>query len=217
MYFLNRLDLGATIGDRLLDLKGQEAVVIAINDKAITSSISLATQINAWIYPLVTEPVYLPGDPRLIGLVNADGVFVWNPNFSTGHRADFEMNSFSALDEAKRKAFSAVNRRHGAYGEIPKSSLNGRILVLMGDIIRDSAELAAAIEFLKDVQFAKLYASGGNVDPQTATFMKIQASHDLQLDILANMFGDDHYFEQQDSYTADESRQILVNISQFWT
>lgn len=217
MYFLDRMDLGDKLSGRLIDLKGSEAVILVLNENSITSCVALAARINAWVYPLLTEKVYLPGDPRLIGVINDGGSLIWNPEFSQPYRDEIEMNFRSVLDDAKRVAFSSLNKRTSLYGTFSKDSLNGRVLILTGDIVRERMEMSAAIEYIKEVRYDKLYASGGNVDPESATFMRIQADQDFQLDILSNMFEDGHYFERQNSYTADESRQILINISQFWT
>lgn len=217
MYFLDRMDLGDKLSNRLVDLKGKEAVILALSENSVTSCIALASKINAWVYPILTEKIYLPGDPRLMGVINDGGVFIWNPEFGQSYQTEIEMNFRSTLDEAKRVAFSQLNKRLSLYGNFSKDSLNGRILVMTGDIIRDRMEMAAAIEYIKEIRYDKLYASGGNVDPEVSTFMRIQSDQDLQLDILSNMFEDSHYFENQSSYTDDESRQILINISQFWT
>lgn len=216
MYFIDRMDLGDKLCARLSDLKGQEPVILALTEESITACITLASKINAWIYPILTEKIYIPGDPRLMGMINDGGVFVWNPELSAPYRASIEMDYRSVLDDAKRVAFSKLNKRVSAYGEFSKFSLRGRILILTGDIIRGKMEMASAIEYLKDMQYSNLLALGGNVDPEVATFMRILTDRDHQLDVIPNMFDNDHYFDRQDSYSVDGSRQILINISHFW-
>ena len=217
MYYLNRIDLGGRLSENLSELKGQEAVVLALKENSMTACIALASRINAWIYPLLTERITVPGDPRVMGLMNDGGQFVWNPEFSTYEREGIELESRSVLEDAKREAFSRLNRRVSTYGEFSKSGLDGRILLMVGDIVKDRLEMAAALDYLKSVRYAKLYAVGGNVDAAAADYMHLQTDHDVELDVMTNMFDDGHYFDQQDSYLIEECRQLVTNISQYWT
>lgn len=217
MYYLNRIELGNRLSEQLQALKGQEAVVLSIKEESMTACISLASQINAWIYPLLTEKITIIGDPRVMGVVNDGGAFIWNPNLSKSECDGIEMDSRAMLDDAKREAFSKLNRRSSQYGQYSKDSLNGRVLLLVGDIVRDQMEITAALEYLKSVRYAKLYSAGGNVDANAADYMHLQTDHDIELDVMTNMFDDGHYFDQQDSYSPDECRQLLVNIVQYWT
>ena len=49
MYYINRIELGRTLAGRVSYLKGQEAVVIALKEDALTACIGLASEINAWV------------------------------------------------------------------------------------------------------------------------------------------------------------------------
>ncbi len=216
MYYRNRIDLGSKLSVQLESLKGQEAVILSLKESSMTACIALASQINAWIFPLLTVPIAIPNDPRTIGVLTEDGVFVWNPDFSPSQRDDIEMNFRPLLEQAKREAHSKVNALSTQYGEYQKAALNGRSVIILGDIVRDKIEIAAALEFLKSVRYAKLYAVGGNVDAHAADYMHLQADSDVELDVMTNMFDDGHYFDEQDSYTVDECRQLLINISQYW-
>ena len=62
MYYINRIELGRNLAGRLMDLKGQEAVVIALKEESLTACIGLATEINAWVFPLLSRRITIPGD-----------------------------------------------------------------------------------------------------------------------------------------------------------
>ena len=64
MYYVNRIELGKILADRLMELKGQEAVVIALREESLTACIGLASEINAWVFPLLSRRITIPGDPR---------------------------------------------------------------------------------------------------------------------------------------------------------
>lgn len=80
MYYINRIELGRNLAGQLMDLKGQEAVVIALKEESLTACIGLATEINAWVFPLLSRRITIPGDPRPMGLIDPAGTFTWNPD-----------------------------------------------------------------------------------------------------------------------------------------
>ena len=45
MYYVNRIELGKILADRLMELKGQEAVVIALREESLTACIGLASEL----------------------------------------------------------------------------------------------------------------------------------------------------------------------------
>lgn len=209
--------MGQTLGGRLQDLKGQEAVVIALKESALTACISLAASINAWVFPLLSRRITIPGDPRIMGLVDPTGKFTWNPDLEKMQRDGIELESRAVLEDAKRQAFSELNRVLDQYGSFSKDALNGRILLLTGDIVEDRIEIAMALEYLKSVRYDKLLGLGGNVDAAAADYFHLQTDANISLDVMTHMFPAEHYFERQDSYSPEECRQLAINISQYWT
>ena len=207
MYYINRIELGRTLAGRVSDLKGQEAVVIALKEDALTACIGLASEINAWVFPLLSKRIIIPGDPRVVGLIDPAGMFTWNPDLEKPQRDGIELESRSVLEDMKRQAFSELNRILDQYGTFSKEGLNGRVLLLTGDIVEDRIEIAMALE----------YGLGGNVDSTAADYFHLQTDKDVALDVMTHMFPAEHYFEQKDSYTPEECRLLVTNISQYWT
>ena len=217
MYYVSRIELGKALAGRLMELRGQEAVVIALKESALTACIGLASEINAWVYPLLTQRIYVPGDPRIMGLIDETGMFTWNPSLEKMQRDEIEMESHGVLEDAKRGAFTELNRTLGQYGAFNRDALNGRVLLLTGDVIEDRIEIATALQYLKSIRYATLYGLGGNVDAEAADYFHIETDKDVLLDVMTHMFPVEHYFDRQDSYSPEESRQLAVNISQYWT
>jgi hypothetical protein len=217
MYYSNRVDLGRMLGGRLTDLKGVEPVVIALKESALTACIGLASTINGWIFPLLSKTIEIPGDPRIMGAIGPNGNFTWSPDLEKIEIDSIEMESHMVIEDAKRQAFSELNQLLGKYGNFSKDALNGRILLLTGDVIRDRMEIAVALEYLKSVRYANLYGLGGNVESDVATFYHINTDVSVVLDVMSHMFSAEHYFERQEDYSVEECRLLVTNISQYWT
>lgn len=216
MYYASRIELGQKLATRIGHLKGHEPVVLCLRDEALTSCIGLAAKIHAWIYPLITEPIRLPGDPRVLGVINPDGLFCWSPVIPPSEQDGILAEFHGPIEDAKREAFSRVNARLGEWGDLKKDALKGRVVLISGDVVRDQNEIAAAHAFLKEIDTQQVIGLAGNIEALAADNLHQKADHSEFLDVMTNMFDEAHYFEQADAYTPNESRQLALNISQYW-
>lgn len=219
MYFLDRFALGGNLADSLADLKGKEAIVICLKEGALLTCVEIAARLNAWIYPLIYEKVADPDDARsYIGAITAEGEFCVNPG--TGQsRIDYLQTEFmTVFENSKREAFSKVNGAVRDYGFIPdKHVMNGRDVVLVGDILTSTIELAAVSMLLKPLTPRKIHGVAGNVTIEVSDMFHLASDKISLLDILpAQIFDDDHYFEKPDPYSVPQKRQLAQNIKKFW-
>jgi len=216
MYFVNRVELGRSMAEKVADLRAKGAVVVCLKENALSTSIGLASELQGWIYPLLSEPVIIPGDPRIIGVVNQEGALCYNLGLSRFEREELRLEYNSVIQEASREAFSRLNARILPYGQLSKNGLRGRPIILCADIVRDEVEIAAAIEFLKTIDTHSIVSVVGNISIEAANALTITSQKSNFMDIMTNMFDDDHYFEEQESYTLEERQQLAMNISQYW-
>lgn len=83
-------------------------------------------------------------------LLKQTEILPWSPDLEKIEIDSIEMESHKVIEDAKRQAFSELNQLLGKYGNFSKDALNGRILLLTGDVIRDRMEIAVALEYLKN-------------------------------------------------------------------
>ena len=216
MYYSSRIELGSMLAERHEFLHGTDSIIVSLQQKTLSVCISMATQLRAWVFPLLTERIYLPGDPRVLGVVNQDGDFCWNPQFSVYEQQEFVAEFYGLIEDKKRQAFSLINRQLSDYGQLNKMAMQGRNVVIVGDIVKDSVEIAATRELLKEVKSNKLFAAGGNVDVVAADQLRLLADDVYFLDVMSNLFNEEHYFEQPDSYTEEENKKLVTNIATYW-
>lgn len=216
MYFVNRIDLGRSMAQKVAHLKSQGVIILCLKEDALSTSIGLASELRGRIYPLLIEPIIIPGDPRIIGAINQDGELCHNPELSTYEREELEMEYSGIIQDASREAFSRLNQHTNDYGSLSKESLQGRTVILCADIIRDQIEIGAAIEFLKPIKTQSVISIVGNITNSAADMMTIATEKSDFLDVMAHMMDDDHYFEQPEAYSVEERRRLAMNISQYW-
>ena len=216
VYFSNRIDLGRMMAQRLSHLRAKDVIILCLKENALSTSIGLACELRGWVFPLLTELIVIPGDGRVLGAINQDGELCYNPKLSRFEREEIEMNNAGIIQDASREAFSKLNRRTSEYGELNKDSLRGRSVIICADILRDQVEIAAATELLKSIQTVTVVGIVGNVTSDAADMLRISSQESQFLDVLTNMFDDDHYFEQPEAYSLQERRQLAMNISHYW-
>lgn len=216
MYFVSRLHLGRTLAAQMIALRGEEPIVLCLKESSLSVSIALATEVHGWVYPLLFEPIIIPGETRILGVINQDGELCYNPALSTYEREELEMDYQSVIQDASREAFSRLNQRTDEYGSLNKEALRGRTVIMCADIVRDQLEIGAANEYLKTIVTQKIVSLVGNVSTDSATALYIASDESKFMDVLPNMFDDDHYFEQPEAYSIEEQRKLAMNISQYW-
>ena len=217
MYFISRYELGKTLASKVQHLRGSEPIIVSLKDSGLLTAISVASKVRGWVYPLLTERLVIPGDDRIIGLINQDGELCYNPSLSKFEIEDLEINNQSTIQEASREAFGRLNRRISEYGFVNKDALRGRTVVIVGDIIKDELEIGAARDYLKTVAINRIISLVGNISPDSSTLLYLESDESSFLDIVPNMFDDSHYFEHSDQYSIEDQRKLALNISQYWT
>lgn len=204
------------MAQKIAHLRAKDVVVLCLKEDSLSTSIGLASELRGWIYPLLIEPIIIPGDGRMYGAINQDGELCHNPKLSRFELEELEMDNGAIIQDASRAAFSKLNQQTTEYGELRKDGLRGRTIILCADILRDQMEIAAALDFLKSVNTASIVGVAGNITTDAADMLVLSSERSEYMDVLTNMFDDDHYFEQPESYSIQERRQLAMNISQYW-
>jgi predicted phosphoribosyltransferase len=219
LYFLDRFALGGALAATLTEAHDQGAIVICLKEGALLTCIEVAASLRAWIYPLVYETIADPDDPHsFIGAVTIDGDFCLSPNVSQ-MRMDYIQSEFmGVIETSKREAFSRVNRKASEYGSIPdKHVMNGRDVILLGDIMTDTLELAVVAQLLKPLSPKRIFGAAGNVTIDVSDMFHLESDKISFLDILpSHVFDDDHYFEKPDPYSIEQKRQLAQYVTKFW-
>lgn len=216
MYYIDRTELGARLAAVIAPTVMVEPIIVCLKESALATSISLATELRGWIFPLLCEDIKLDADDRIVGVVSGDGDFTLNPSLSSFEYDDIMSEYHSVIEDKKRQAFSQLNSRLASYGVLNEDVFNGRQVILCGDVIKNQIHIGAAKTLLKPHRPNGIVAAVGNVDVNAADLLRLTADQVHLMDVMSSMFDDNHYFEKSDPYSIDVLRKIAMNISQFW-
>lgn len=207
MRFLNRSSLGIQLAKELQYLRGKEAVVVCVTQSALMTAISVASEIRAWVYPLVYAPVFTSnGLHRVAGVINHSGVYTQlTPN---------------SLSEEKERLLAEhdVGRQLELVGMMPDEGvLLGRAVILVGDSIIDPLPLQVAGEVIRNVRPASIAVALGNASVAVAEQARNLADTVIIKDILSGILLDNgKYFEQVDEYDIEQQYELVRNIATYW-
>jgi len=217
MNFIDRMALGNTLADRLQKLRGKGAVILCLQESSLLTCLTIARRLHAWVYPLIFVPVYSPDTLRPLGAFDQDGAFCPYPDASEA-KTEISPEMAAIIQKQKPVAMETINSRTASYGiTLDKHLMDGRDVILAGDIITSPLPLVVAQQLIKDLSPKSLSAVAGNVTPEVAQLVRISAIKTDILDILSGIvFEDNHYFEHADSYTPEQKHTLTQHIASYW-
>lgn len=216
MYFQSRAEAGVVLAQQLAAYRFENTVIVALNDGAVQIGMQIAAELHATLTLLLSEAIDVPGEGELFGVLNQDGVFIYNGMFSTGQIEDYYSEFHGYLEDQKREKMSRMNRLLGSGGIVDESMLREQNVVLLSDGLPNGASLEAAAEFMKPLNIAKVVIAA-----PIASVMAVDRAHLLgdELHILGvtdNYLDTNHYYEVNDVPGHDQTIEILNNYVLNW-
>lgn len=216
MYFESRAQAGQILAAQLEEqYRYENCAVIALSDGAVQVGEQIAGALHCILTMLLIEDIEIPGEGVSFGAVSQDGGFTYNGMFTAGEIEGYVGEFHGYLEEQKRQAFQKLNRLLGDGGIIDSNMLRDHVVILVADGLDDGASLDVAVDFLKPIRIQKLV-----VATPVATVPAVDKLHMLAdelhvLDVKENFMGTNHYYEQNDIPSHEETiakiNQIVLN------
>jgi predicted phosphoribosyltransferase len=218
MNFIDRTALGGKLAQRVQQFHGKDAVIICLQESSLLTCLTIAKQLRAWVYPLIYAPVYAPGYAHeLLGAYGQDGEFFPLPDGPAGG-SEIPAKIKKIIKKQEVDAMKSIQEQVAGYGMVlDKHQMDGRDVIIAGDVVISTLPLLGAQQLLKDVSPKSLTAVVGNATPDAAELVRISAGKTEILDILTGVFHDEgHYFEHSDKYTPEQKHTITQHIAAYW-
>jgi len=216
MYFENREQAGKILANELVQTyRYEDCAVVALNDGGVVVGEQIAKALHCILNMLIVEDIEVPGEGVSFGSVNSDGDFVNNESLSDGEVDYYSSEYHGFLEEQKREAFQKLNRLLGDGGIIDESFLMDRVVILVSDGMDTNSSLDAAVQFLKPIRIQKLVIATPIATVQVVDKLHVIADELHILDVKANFMGVDHYYNQNDVPSREDTiakiNQIILN------
>lgn len=217
MYFESRAQAGQILAARLAEkYRYENCAVVALSDGAVQVGEQIAGELHCILTMLLIEDIPIPGENVSFGAVSQNGGFTYNGMFTAGEIEGYVSEFHGYLEEQKREAFQKINRLLGDGGIIDSEMLRDHVVILVADGLDDGASLDVAVDFLKPIRVNKLV-----VATPVATIPAVDKLHMLAdeihvLDVKENFMGTNHYYEQNDIPSHEETIAKINEIVLNW-
>lgn len=216
MYFESRAQAGQMLAVDLLEkYRYDNCAVVALSDGAVQVGEQIAAGLHCILTMLLIEDIPIPGESVSFGGVSQNGGFTYNGMFSEGEVEEYVGEFHGYLEEEKRKAFQKINRLLGDGGIIDNDMLRDHVVILVADGLDTGAALDVAVDFLKPIRIKKLVVATPVASIPVVDKLHMLADELHVLDVKENYMGTDHYYEQNDVPSHEETiakiNQIVLN------
>lgn len=219
MLFNDRTALGKSLAARLQQYRGKDAVVLCLKQESLLTCITIAAELHAWVYPLLASSVYSQ-DPshRLYGAFGEDGVFTMNPEGNVSTLEQLAPDTHFFIENQKAAALQDIKNQAAKYEmTFNKQVMEGRDVIIVGDIIPEALPLALASRLLSTIRPRSISVALGNTTPKGAQMARLLTEEPVIFDVISGVLLDDeHYFEHRDSYDDEQKYALTQHITSYW-
>jgi predicted phosphoribosyltransferase len=216
MYFESRAAAGKLLAEQLVEkYRYENCVVVALSDGAVQVGEQIAQALHCLLTMLLVEDIAIPGEDMSFGGVSQRGEFTYNGMFSAGEIEEYTSEFHGYLEEQKREAFQRLNRLLGEGGIIDNDMLRDHTVILVADGLDTGASLDVAMDFLKPIRTNKVVIATPVASVPAVDKMHMIADELRVLDVKENFMGINHYYEQNDIPSHEDTiakiNQIVLN------
>ena len=216
MYFESRAQAGQILATQLVSqYRYENCAIVALSDGAVQVGEQIAEALHCILTMLLIEDIQIPGEGLSFGGVSQSGGFTYNGMFSAGEVEEYTSEFHGYLEEQKREAFQRINRLLGDGGVIDSDMLRDHVVILVADGIDNGAAIDVALDFLKPIRIQKLIVVTPVATIPAVDKLHMAADELHILDVKENFMGTDHYYEQNDIPSHEDTiakiNQIVLN------
>lgn len=217
MYFESRMQAGAKLAEQVLEkYRYENCAVVAIGEGGVLVGEQIAVQLHCVLMMLLSEGIAIPGEGLQFGAVSHSGQFTYNSQFSDGEIKEYTSEFHGYLEEQKREAHQRINRLLGDGGIVDKTLLRDRTVILVSDGFGDDlSSLDVALSFLKAVRIERLVVAVPFCGVAAVDKLHMTVDEMHILDVKENFMGVNHYYDNNDLPTREETiakiNQVIMN------
>lgn len=216
MYFHSRAEAGEQLARLLVDkYRYENMAVVALGDGGVAVGEPIAERLHCVLTMLVSEGVEIPGESQSFGAVSQTGDFTYNSDLAAEEVSEYTTEFHGYLEEQKREALHRINQLIGDGGVIDREMLQDSSIILVSDGLNDLTILDVAMDFLKPVRIQRLIIAAPIASVEMVDKVHMIADELHILDVKTNYLTTDHYYDQNDLPSHEETvakiNQIVLN------
>jgi predicted phosphoribosyltransferase len=207
MVYVDRLDGGRRLAERLMTYRGRDVVVLGLPRGGVVTARPVADALGAPLDVLVARKLGAPGQEELaIGAVTARGTRVLND--AVLRFAMLPPGYLEAETERQRQVAEARERTLRDFR--PAEPLTGRVVVLVDDGVATGMTMRAAIADARAQRPAELVVAAPVIAPDTYQELLAMADRVVAVDVPREFYAVGQFYRDFTQTTDEEVRQLLA-------
>lgn len=216
-YFHSRVEAGEQLARELFDKYRYENVaLVSLDNGGVAVGEPIAERLHCILTLLLSEKVDVPGENQTFGAVSLTGQFTYSSDLAVSEVGEYSTEFHNYLEEQKREAFQHINRLIGDGGVIDHALLQDHIIILVSDGLNDATVLDVALDFLKPVRVQRLVIAAPIASVQMVDKVHMIADELHILDVKENYLDTNHYYDQNDLPTEEETIAKINKVILNW-
>jgi len=217
MYFESRSQAGVILAEQILEqYRYENCAVVALSNGAVLVGEQIAWRLHCVLMLLLNEAIDIPGENLTFGAMSETGKLTVNSQFTDGQKQHYINEFHGFFEEEKRKTYQRINRLLGDGGVVDKDMLRERTVILVSDgFDSDLSSLDVALDFIKSIRIEKLVVVAPVASVVAVDRLHISADEIHILDVKENFMGVDHYYEDNNLPSREDTitkiNQIILN------
>jgi len=217
MYFESREQAGIKLAIQLFEkYRYENCAVVSLSDGGVIVGEQIASALHSILTMLLVEKIEIPGERMSFGAISQDGSFSFDSSISEGEMDEYTSEYHGYLEEQKREAFQRINRLLGDGGLIDREMLRDHVVILVSDGMNSSAELDAAMDFLKPIRIARLVIATPVASVEAVDKLHMIADELHILDVKDNYLSTEHYYNRNIIPSHEETVAKINKIVLNW-
>lgn len=217
MYFESRAHAGQKLAAELLEkYRYENCAVVALSDGGVIVGEQIAAALHSVLTMIIAEEIEIPGEGLSFGGVSHTGTFTQNSEFSNDQMSGYTSEYHGYLEEQKRETFQRINRLLGEGGIIEADLLRDRTVILVSDGFSSTTIVDVALEFLKPIRVNRLVIAAPLASEQVIDKLHMTADELHIMDVKTNFFDTNHYYDDNEVPSREETIKKINNIILNW-
>jgi len=206
MPFLDRSDAGRRLANRMLHLRGEDVVVLALPRGGVPVAAEVARALGAPLDVIVVRKLGVPVQPELgMGAIGEGGVRIINPEVvAITHVTDAEI---AAVERRERAELDRRARRFR--GDRPRTPLTGRTAIIIDDGIATGSTARAACQVARAQGAARVVLAVPVAPPSACSALAADADEVICLETPGHFLAIGEWY-QDFSQTSDREVVSLL-------
>jgi putative phosphoribosyl transferase len=206
MSFLDRSDAGRRLANRMLDLRGEDVVVLALPRGGVPVAAEVARALGAPLDVIVVRKLGVPVQPELgMGAIGEGDVRIINPEVvAITHVTDAEI---AAVERRERAELDRRARRFR--GDRPRTPLAGRTAIIIDDGIATGSTARAACQVARAQGAARVVLAVPVAPPSACAALAADADEVICLETPGHFLAIGEWY-QDFSQTSDREVVSLL-------